>query len=85
MGLLITKILILSLMFALERGSAQTCPDCPFSCAQWKCKLCETNPNSGLCMDIIGECAKCDWIYGVPPGAGKLYIFFKRPFNILLV
>ena len=70
MGLLIPKIIILSLMLALERGSAQTCSDCPLNC-DWKCKMCELQPNSGLCLKFIGECAECDWIYGVPPG-GKL-------------
>ena len=33
--------------------------------------MCELQPNSGLCLKFIGECAECDWIYGVPPG-GKL-------------
>ena len=76
MGLLIPKILILSLMLALlERGSAQTCENCPSSC-DWKCKVCETNPNSGYCLQWIGECAECDWIYGVPYPGGKLQIFF---------
>ena len=72
MGLLIAKTMILLLlMLTLERGFAQTCPDCPFSCMQWKCKLCETNATSGLCMDIMGECAQCNWMYGILPGGKK--------------
>lgn len=73
MGLLIPKILILLLiMLTLERASAQSCPNCPFSCVQWKCKLCEANAISPPCSKILSECAQCDWIYGVLPGGKKL-------------